>query len=430
MTTPPQSRRPSVQHVIESVQAAFRQQPEVALTFGRCFPNSLETTLQPQAAGRTFVMTGDIPAMWLRDSTAQVWPYLELCSHDADLSRLIAGVIATQADQLLADPYANAFNALPSGAGHTADQPERHPLVWERKFELDSLCYPIRLAHRYWQLTGNAAALDERVHQAARSVLSVMQTEQHHAERSRYRFWRPDAASTDNLPNGGEGHPVGYTGLIWSAFRPSDDACEFNYNIPGNMMASVELGHLAELAQVIWQDEELRADALQLRDEIEAGLQQFASAEHPRFGTVYAYEVDGLGGQRLMDDANIPSLLSAPYLGYCPVDEATYQNTRALVLSAENPYFFTGTAAQGVGSPHTPPQHVWPLALAMRGLTANTDTERAAMLAVLVGTTADTHLMHESFHVDDPAVFTREWFGWANSLFSELVMSRLGASTR
>ena len=421
--TPSQPRRSSLQRIIELVQAAFSEQPEVALAFERCFPNSLETTLHSQAAGRTFVMTGDIPAMWLRDSTAQVWPYLALCAQDAELSRLIAGVIATQADQLLADPYANAFNALPSGAGHTADQPRRHPLVWERKFELDSLCYPLRLAHRYWQLTGNAAALGERVHQAARSVLGVMRTEQHHAERSEYAFWRPDAASTDNLPNGGKGRPVGYTGLIWSAFRPSDDACEFNYNIPGNMMAAVELGHLAELAQEVWHDDQLRTDALELQAEVEAGLRQFAVTEHPRFGTVYAYEVDGLGGQCLMDDANIPSLLSAPYLGYCPAHDPTYQNTRAFVLSAENPYFYAGTAAQGVGSPHTPEQHVWPLALAMRGLTANTAAERAAMLSTLVGTTAGTGLMHESFHVDDPAVFTREWFGWANSLFSELVVN-------
>lgn len=416
---------PAVRNLIQTVHAAFKQQPKIAATFERCFSNSLDTTLQIQPDGRTFVVTGDIPAMWLRDSTAQVWPYLQLCAQDAELRGLIAGVIATQATQLLADPYANSFNAVPSGAGHAGDQPERHPLVWERKFELDSLCYPIRLAHGYWRVTGDAAALGEDVHQAARKVLEVMRTEQHHAERSPYSFWRPDAASTDNLPNGGKGYPVGYTGLIWSAFRPSDDACQLNYNIPGNMMASVELGHLAQLAREIWHDAELELEALSLQAEIRVGLEQFATAEHPRFGPVYAYEVDGLGGQLLMDDANIPSLLSAPYLGYCPAADAIYQNTRALVLSAENPYFFAGTAAQGVGSPHTPPQHVWPLALAMRGLTADNAAERVAMLNILVSTTAGTNLMHESFHVDDPAVFTREWFGWANSLFSELVLAQL-----
>lgn len=252
-----------------------------------------------------------------------------------------------------------------------------------------------------------------------------MRTEQHHTERSSYTFWRPNAPETDNLPNGGKGHPVGYTGLIWSAFRPSDDACQFNYNIPGNMMASVELGHLAQLAREIWQDEPLSAEALNLKAEIEAGLEQFATAEHPQFGTVYAYEIDGLGGKLLMDDANIPSLLAAPYLGFCSAADAIYQNTRAFVLSAENPYFFAGTAAQGIGSPHTPPQHVWPLALIMRGLTADNAAERADMLSTLVSTTAGTGLMHESFDVNDPAVFTREWFGWANSLLSELVLAQL-----
>lgn len=416
----------SLQAPLDEVRHAFAARPDVARVFARCLPNTLKTTVQPRGDGTTFVVTGDIPAMWLRDSAAQVWPYLALCAGDAELRALLGGVIRQQARHLLADPYANAFNAEPDGAGHAGDLPTRHPLVWERKFELDSLCYPLRLAHRYWRVTGDAEPLRGEFQDAAHAALDVMRTEQHHARRSRYTFWRPgDVAPTDNLPNGGEGHPVGYTGMVWSAFRPSDDACTYNYHVPGNMMAVVELRHLAEIARGVWEDETFAGEALSLAGEIERGIETHAVVEHPTFGRMYAYETDGLGHHVLMDDANVPSLLSIPYLGYRPASDETYRHTRAFVLSPENPYFYRGTFAEGIGSPHTPAPHVWPIALAMRGLTATDAGERDAMLDTLVGTTAGADLMHESFHPDDPAVFTREWFGWANSLFSELVLRGL-----
>ncbi|MEF2277222.1 glycoside hydrolase family 125 protein [Deinococcus sp. YIM 134068] len=413
----------SIQAAIADVTRAFAHRPDVARVFARCLPNTLETTVGPRGDGTTFVVTGDIPAMWLRDSTAQVWPYLGLCADDAELRDVLGGVIRQQARLLLADPYANAFNAEPSGAGHAGDEPPRYPLVWERKFELDSLCYPLRLAHRFWRGTGDAGPLRGDFEAAARTIVDVMRTEQDHEARSGYTFFRPgDVSPTDNLPNGGRGHPVARTGMVWSAFRPSDDACERGYHVPGNMMAVVELRHLAEIAREVWGDEGFAAEALALADEIERGIETHAALDHPTFGRMYAYETDGLGNHVLMDDANVPSLLAIPYLGYRPASDETYRNTRAFVLSHENPYFCTGTHAEGVGSPHTLAGRVWPLALAMRGLTATDAAERDAALDMLVRTTAGTDLMHESFHPDDPAVFTREWFGWANSLFSELVL--------
>ncbi|WP_295814020.1 glycoside hydrolase family 125 protein [uncultured Deinococcus sp.] len=413
----------SIQQLIHTVEVAYAHRPDIARTFARCLPNSLDTAMQPHPDG-TFVITGDIPAMWLRDAAAQVWPYLPLCTDDPALRDRVAGVIRVQARQLLTDPYANAFNATPSGAGHAGDQPERDPLVWERKFELDSLCYPIRLAYGYWRHTGDAAPLHGEFHRALRVVIDVMRVEQRHEDLSPYRFWRPGTVpATDNMP-GGRGAPVRPCGLIWSAFRPSDDACERNYHVPGNMMAAVELGHAAELLRVLG-DDALAVEADALAREVRAAIEAHAVVEHPEYGRIYAYETDGLGHHVLMDDANVPSLLAAPYLGYVPADDPTYVNTRRFVLGAANPYFARGRCAHGVGSPHTPAGYVWPIGLAMAGLTAATATERLAAVDMLVTTTAGTDLMHESFHPDDPAQFTRPWFGWANGLYAELVLATL-----
>jgi meiotically up-regulated gene 157 (Mug157) protein len=136
---------------------------------------------------------------------------------------------------------------------------------------------------------------------------------------------------------------------------------------------------------------------------------------------IWAYEVDGLGGHVLMDDGNAPSLLSLPYLGACAADDPTYVATRRWVLSAANPWWFSGRAGEGVGSPHTGPRQVWPIALAIHGLTATTDAERLAAVRLLGSTHAGLFLAHESFDADDPTRFTRPWFAWANSLAGELL---------
>ncbi len=400
--------------------------PELLTAFEHSFPNALTTSVSFPTPETTFVITGDIQAMWLRDSTAQVWPYLHFLHQDAGLRRMFGGLIVQQARCITLDPYANAFNLEARGPGHP-DQPPSHPLVWERKFELDSLCYPIRLAHAYWRAGGDTAYLTGEFRSAASLILKTLRCEQQHASHSLYRFHRPlPVLPTDNLPNGGLGQPVGVTGMIWSAFRPSDDACTYNYNVPGNMMAAVELGHLAELASELWAAPDLAHDALTLKTQIEAGIEEYGVVEHPIHGPLYAYETDGLGHHLLMDDANVPSLLSIPYLGYRPASDQAYQNTRAFVLSPENPYYVHGTYAQGVGSPHTPAGFVWPIALAMQGLTSGSETEVDGLLEMLVRSAAGTHLMHESFDPDDPARFTREWFGWANSLFAELVLAHAG----
>ena len=179
---------------------------------------------------------------------------------------------------------------------------------------------------------------------------------------------------------------------------------------------------LAEMARVIYHDTSLAHSAEQLQAQIENGIERFGLVTHPEFGSIYAYEVDGLGNQFLMDDANIPSLLSIPYLGYRPASDAIYQNTRRFILSPYNPHYHRGSHAAGIGSPHTPGRRVWTLSIAMQGLTATAKPEQQAALETLLATTANTGAMHESFDPDNPADFTRDWFGWANSLFAELVL--------
>jgi meiotically up-regulated gene 157 (Mug157) protein len=398
-----------------------RHFPQLFAIFRQCFVNTLETTVEALDDATTFVLTGDIPAMWLRDSTAQVTPYLKIAPQDDDIRELIKGLIKRQVNYVLIDAYANAFNKEPNGQGHQQDRTKTNPWVWERKYELDSLCYPIQLSRNYWLATNDSTIFDSDYHQMLHTILDLMVTEQQHDTMSAYSFERDNCPPSDTLPFGGRGTHTNYTGMIWSGFRPSDDACKFGFHIPSNMFAVVVLGYIADIALQICQDRKLVARAQRLRAQIEFGIQTYGIVQHPQFGPIYAYETDGYGNYNLMDDANVPSLLSIPYLGYRPADDPIYRQTRAFVLSAANPYYYAGHFAQGIGSPHTPENYIWPISLAMQGLTATDSAEQTQLVEMLLGTTADTGYMHESFDVDDPKQFTRPWFAWANSLFGEFI---------
>lgn len=412
----------AVLSLIESTEDKLKAlKPEVLPLFRRCYLNTLESTVAPLDDGTTFVITGDIPAMWLRDSTAQVHPYIRLAAEDAAIRRLVNGLIRRQAKYLLIDPYANAFNCAPNGHGHQTDKTQMNSWVWERKFELDSLCYPVQLLRDYVETTGDMDIFDATVHSMLQTIVTTMQIEQSHDERSPYIFERRGRAS-DTLPFGGRGRRTNVTGMVWSGFRPSDDACAFGYLIPANMFAVVILGHVATFARDVYRDEALANAAERLRREIEFGIQTYGIVRHPRFGRMYAYETDGYGNYNLMDDANVPSLLSMPYLGYCTPDDPLYQNTRAFALSHDNPYFYRGSQAQGIGSPHTPPEYIWHIGLIMQGLTSTNADEQIDLVKTLISTTAGTNYMHESFHPDHPEQYTRSWFAWANSLFAEFIL--------
>ena len=424
---PPGERRfvsEAVEETIRRVSADISD-PELAWLFGNCFPNTLDTTVDfGTLEGRpdTFVITGDIEAMWLRDSTAQVWPYLPLTHGDPPLRELIRGVIHRQVRCILIDPYANAFNKEPGESPWKDDLTEMKPDLHERKWEVDSLCYPIRLAHAYWTTTGDTAPFDEEWGAAMELVLRTFREQQRKEGPGPYKFQRVTGWQTDTVAGAGYGNPVRPVGLIVSIFRPSDDATTFPFLVPSNHFAVVSLKQLATMMREIAGREVLAASCDALAAEVEEALAAHAIVEHPVQGRVWAYEVDGFGNRHHMDDANVPSLLSLPYLGACPPDDPLYRRTRAFVLSPDNPYFFRGRAGEGVGGPHVGLEMIWPLGITMRALTSDDENEIAWCLRTLKETHGGTGFMHESFHQDDPNRFTRSWFAWANTLFGELVL--------
>jgi meiotically up-regulated gene 157 (Mug157) protein len=399
--------------------------PELAWLFRNCFPNTLDTTVEfgtVDGKPDTFVITGDIEAMWLRDSTAQVWPYLPLTPEDPELQELIRGVIHRQTRCILIDPYANAFNREPGESQWADDLTEMKPELHERKWEVDSLCYPIRLAHSYWKTTGDTSPFEEEWSEAMRLAYTTFREQQRKESRGPYKFQRVTGWQTDTVAGAGYGNPIRPVGLIVSIFRPSDDATTFPFLVPSNHFSVVSLLQLAEMARSVRGEEAFSIQCEELAAEVREALFQHAVVVHPVHGKVWAYEVDGFGNRHHMDDANIPSLLSLPYLGACATDDPLYRRTRAFVLSSENPYFFRGEAGEGIGGPHVGLEMIWPLGITMRGLTSADDREISHCLRMLKETHGGTGFMHESFHQDDPTRFTREWFAWANTLFGELIL--------
>lgn len=394
--------------------------PALAKLVKPCFLNTIETTVKQLREDEYFVITGDIPAMWLRDSSFQVMHYVPYAREDVSLRKIIIGIIAKQIEQILIDPYANAFNENENGAGHK-DITRQNDWIWERKYELDSLCAPLYLMHRFWRETGDESIFGEEFLKMSDKVYQVMKTEQKHEESS-YEFQRQNCAAADTLPCGGRGQEVGYTGMSWSGFRPSDDCCCYGYLIPANIMAVAAIGYMEEILKDVFQDAERLAGWSELKDEIQQGICNFGIAEHPIYGRIYAYETDGLGHYNFMDDANSPSLLAMPYLGYCSREDDLYLNTRKFLLSEDNPYYKAGTEARGIGSPHTPEGYIWNIGIIMQALTSTDKDEIAQCLKYLEAAHAGTNYMHESFDPNNPKNFTREWFAWANSLFAALLI--------
>ncbi|WP_283149382.1 glycoside hydrolase family 125 protein [Silvimonas soli] len=400
--------------------------PNLRAMFIRCYPNTLDTTVffqDDDDEPDTFVITGDIHAMWLRDSTAQVWPYMRLIPQDAQLARMIAGLVRRQTACIALDPYANAFNDGPGHSEWQLDNTEMKPELHERKWELDSLCYAIRLAHGYWQITQDRRPYNAFWLQTMRLLVATLQQQQRKTDAGPYRFTRKTAWQSDTLPCNGIGNPLRPVGLIASMFRPSDDACIYPFLVPSNHFAVVSLRQLAAMLDTLYPDDPLIETCRTLADEVHAALQRNAIVIHPVHGRIWAYEVDGFGNALIMDDANVPSLLALPYLGAVDVNDEIYRNTRAFALSTDNPWFFRSGDEQleGIGSPHTLMPRIWPMSIIMRALTSSDQVEISTCLRMLLASDGGSGLMHESFMPDDPTDFTRSWFSWANTLFGELI---------
>jgi len=426
----PASRRFSssiVERTISHVRSATRS-PELARIFENCFPNTLDTTVfqgSYQEKPDTYVITGDIDAMWLRDSAAQVWPYLQFAREDVELRTLLEGVIRRQARLIQLDSYANAFTRNP---GDTAlswavhDQTDMAPGVAERKWEIDSLCYPVRLAYGFWKTTGSQTAFNGEWLTSARRVVATFREQQRLSSKGPYHFQRASANPTSSLPLDGYGNPVKPNGLICSGFRPSDDACLYPYFIPANLFAAVTLDRIAQISAAVYNDTAFANDCTAFAKEIRTAVMRYGIVHHPQLGDILAYEIDGFGNSLSMDDANAPGLLSLAYLELLPQSDPLYQRTRAFALSAHNPYFFRGETGDGIGGPHIGLDFIWPMSILMRALTSDSDAEIVECLQMLCTTTAGTNFMHEAFHKDDPKNYTRPWFAWANGLFGELIL--------
>ena len=414
----------AVEEKIKAVKARIKD-PKLSWMFENCYPNTLDTTCEFKLVNGkpdTFVITGDIHAMWLRDSSAQVYPYVVLAKQDKALQQMLVGAINRQTACILIDPYANAFNEGPTGSEWEKDRTQMKKELHERKWEIDSLCYPIRLVYHYWKELGDASVFDAHWEQAMEAVYRTFREQQRKEEKGPYRFQRVTDRQGDTMLNDGWGAPVNPVGLIFSAFRPSDDATLFGFLIPSNLFAISSLRQAAEILRTVRQNNDLAARCEALAAEVEEAVKQYAIVEHPEFGKVYAYEVDGFGARVFMDDANVPSLLALPFLGSVAIDDPIYQNTRRLVWSQRNPYFFKGKAAEGIGGPHIGFDYVWPMSLIMRATTSTDEAEIRYCIETLRDTDGGTGLMHESFHKDDAAKYTRSWFAWANTLFGELIV--------
>jgi meiotically up-regulated gene 157 (Mug157) protein len=417
----------AVEETIREVQGHIGD-PNLAILFENCFPNTLDTTVWPgsfEGKPDTHVVTGDIDAMWLRDSSAQVWPYLPLLKRDARLREVIEGVIRRQGRMIRIDPYANAFTRNPNDAPLSwavNDKTKHIPGVAERKWEIDSLCYPVRLAHGYWKATGSTEPFDAAWKETAWTILRTFREQQRKDGPGPYSFQRESAVPSDTVPLGGFGNPARPVGLIFSMFRPSDDACILPLFIPANLFAATSLRQLAELAKEVLNDTKLNTECLALATEVEKAVAEYGIVNDPKHGLIWAYEIDGYGNALKMDDANTPGLLGLAYLGCCRVDDPLYRRSRGFTLSSENPYFFRGKEAEGVGGPHIGLGYIWPMSIMFRALTSVDEGEIRQCLRWLRDTTAGTGFMHESFQCNKASDFTRPWFAWANTLFGELIL--------
>lgn len=417
----------------DAVEALIREMEgnigdkELAWMFSNCFPNTLDTTVFYNGNHEkpdTYIITGDIDAMWLRDSSAQVNAYLPLCKRNAKLAKMVEGLIHRQAQCILLDAYANAFYRDATKVSQWKDDlTDMKPGLHERKWELDSLCYVIRLCWRYWTETGNKEPFDKEWFSAMKKVVETMKDQQRMKGKGNYHFQRITETQTDTLPGGGYGNPWKPTGMICSAFRNSDDAAMYLFNIPENLFAVVSLRQLAKIVGALFNDEGFAKECTELSDEVEKAVLKYGMVEHPVYGRTYVYECDGYGNYLMMEDAGVPGLISIPYLGYGEGSKEV-SNCRRFALSNDNPYFYSGKEAQGTGSPHLANHGdmIWPMGIIMRALTSTDDAEIKYCLGMLKKTHAGTGFIHESFNPNNPEDYSRPWFAWVNNLFGELII--------
>ncbi|KAH0563446.1 hypothetical protein GP486_001983 [Trichoglossum hirsutum] len=441
-----------VENVIRDLTSRMEDK-DLSRLFENAFPNTLDTTIRWHVDGtgknsgkrtgqdwegaQSFIVTGDIDAEWLRDSTNQLEQYHALARKDKKIYNLILGAINTQAEFVIASPYCNAFqpparshlpvSARPMDNVHPAYNPTT---VFECKYELDSLAHFLALSSKFYNSTGSTAFLTSRWYAALNAVLDVLDDQAMSTFDNSsgmfipnaYTFQRHTSTGTETLSLGGNGNPLNWgTNLVRSAFRPSDDATILGFYIPANAMMAVQLKRTAKIVRTAGKidlAENLHSRGLAL----EKAVWEHGVVSHKKYGNVFAYEVDGYGSSIIMDDANLPSLLSLPKLGFLDSSDETYRNTRKMLLSKEgNPYYLKGRSFHGIGGPHIGLRNAWPMSLLVQALTSDDDEEITGALE-LVKSASQLGLIHESIDVKIPSSYTRSWFAWANSLYSVVIL--------
>ncbi|KAE8154755.1 hypothetical protein BDV25DRAFT_94682 [Aspergillus avenaceus] len=445
---------PAVEEVIEDITSRIVDK-DLAQLFRNAFPNTLDTTIRwhsddssrpprPQrrdgaqwGGPQTFVVTGDINAEWLRDSTNQLSGYQSLAKKDKKLHTLILGAINTQAEYVIKSPYCNAFQPPPpSGIQpvNNGQDDKVHPayepsFVFECKYELDSLANFLALGTEFHEKTGSTEFLTERWYTALEILLRVLDeqslptfNEQDQYARNQYTFQRTTTLGTETLSLAGIGNPLKHgTGLIRSAFRPSDDATILGFFIPPNAMMAIQLKKTADVIREAGKID-LADQLLKRGEDLDHAVREYGIVNHPKYGDVFAFEVDGYGSRILMDDANVPSLLSLPILGYVDREDTVYQNTRKMVLDKDgNPYYLSGSAFHGIGGPHIGLENAWPMSLLVQAMTSDSDDEITECIN-LVRNSSLLGLVHESINVNSIKDYTRPWFAWANSVFAQTIL--------
>jgi len=416
----------AIENVIIEVKSKLKD-PAMAWLFENCFPNTLDTTVYyEEKDGRpvSHIITGDINAMWLRDSTCQVWPYIPYANMDDKLKKMLAGVINRQVDCVLVDPYANAFKkdiSEPVSKWAVNDITDMKPELHERKWEINSLLFVIRLAHKYWKVTGDTTPFDAKWEKAMTLLYQTLREQQRLDGPGPYHFQRPTLDPADAIANKGYGQPTRKNGMIHAIFR-QDDANIFNLYVPDNIMAITELKNLAEMLSDIRENQNLAKKCLLMSDQIKKAIMEDAIVEHKIFGKIFAFEIDGFGSRLLMDDPTLPGLINLPSMGYWDNKDEVYQNTRRFILSEWNPSYEKGKAGEGFGSAHYSKGKIWPLGTISRALTSENEDEIRLCLNQLVNNHLHTGFIHETYTKDDPLDYTRPWFAWANTYFGELIL--------
>lgn len=396
-----------------------------------------------------FIITGDIEAMWLRDSANQLQAYVPILKPSNEpnsLASLFRGAINLQARYILIAPFCNAFQA-PVESNLTRDRfvnsdrisPEFDRMsVSSCQWELDSLASFLQLSHDYYKATADRGLFQkwqwkeavEKILDTTDSMMGDSYEENGDWKHTPYTYCAPYGGTPINECNGSPHR--GNIGLVRSFHRPSDDACTYQYLVPSNMMYAVALERAAKIMSTLDEANQKLVDRMtRTAKNIREGITRYGHISHPTYGTIFPYELDGYGSVNIMDDANVPSLLSAPFLGFADQSDAIYQNTRRLLLSKDNPYYAWGSLISGIGSPHTLPGRVWPMSLIMQIMTTDVDNEIVRCLKMLLRSTDGKGLIHESQKASmrrssgasqTHGGWTREWFSWANGLFGQMIL--------